>query len=99
MIYFFIDVVPLLSSSIGCLRAVMSLKEQRKRTTTSRSFFTGDTCSKSQSGVPMGKKEKNIVSSGTGPRIRYRKSSIRSRPCIILNPNFPRLVLEVFQKL
>ena len=29
----------------------------------------------------------------------YRKSSIRSRPCIILNPKFPRLVLEVFQKL
>ena len=29
----------------------------------------------------------------------YRKSSIRSRPCIISNPKFPRLVLEVFQKL
>ena len=28
----------------------------------------------------------------------YRKSSIRSRPCIILHSNFPRLVLEVFQK-
>ena len=28
----------------------------------------------------------------------YRKSSIRSRPCIISNPKFPRLVLEVFQK-
>ena len=28
----------------------------------------------------------------------YRKSSIRSRPCINLDPNFPRLVLEVFQK-
>ena len=28
----------------------------------------------------------------------YRKSSIRSRPCIILNPKFPRLVLEVLQK-
>ena len=27
----------------------------------------------------------------------YRKSSIRSRPCIILNPKFPRVVLEVFQ--
>ena len=25
----------------------------------------------------------------------YRKSSIRSRPCIILNSKFPRLVLEV----
>ena len=25
----------------------------------------------------------------------YRKSSIRSRPCIILDPKFPRLVLEV----
>ena len=25
---------------------------------------------------------------------RYRKSSIESRPCIILNPKFPRLVLE-----
>ena len=30
---------------------------------------------------------------------KYRKSSIRSRPCIISNPKFPRLVLEVFQKL
>ena len=29
----------------------------------------------------------------------YRKSSIRSRPCIILNPKFHRLVLEVFQKI
>jgi len=29
----------------------------------------------------------------------YRKSSLRSRPCIILNPKFPRLVLEVFHKL
>ena len=28
----------------------------------------------------------------------YSKSSIRSRPCIILNPKFPTLVLEVFQK-
>ena len=26
---------------------------------------------------------------------RYRKSSIRSRPSIILNQNFPRLLLEV----
>ena len=26
------------------------------------------------------------------------KSLIRSRPCIILNPKFPRLVLEVFKK-
>ena len=29
----------------------------------------------------------------------YRKSSIRSQPYIILNPKFPRLLLEVFQKL
>ena len=28
----------------------------------------------------------------------YRKSSIRSRPCIILDSNFLRLVLEVIQK-
>ena len=27
----------------------------------------------------------------------YRKSLIRSQPCIILDPKFPRLVLEVFQ--
>ena len=26
---------------------------------------------------------------------RYRKSSIRSRPCIILKPKFPRLVLDI----
>ena len=29
----------------------------------------------------------------------YCKSSIRSPPCIISNPKFPRLVLEVFQNL
>ena len=29
--------------------------------------------------------------------LKYRKSSIRSRPCIILDSNFPRLVLEVHQ--
>ena len=29
----------------------------------------------------------------------YRKSSIRSRSCIILNHKFPRLVLEVFQNI
>ena len=28
----------------------------------------------------------------------YRKSSIRSRPCIILDPKIPRLVLEVLYK-
>ena len=30
--------------------------------------------------------------------MKYRKSSIRSQPCIILNQIFLRLVLEVFQK-
>ena len=44
--------LPLLSSSMGCLRAVMSRNEQRKRTTTSRSFFTGETCRRSHKGVP-----------------------------------------------
>ena len=29
---------------------------------------------------------------------KYRKSSIRSRPCIILDPTFYRLVLEVLKK-
>ena len=29
----------------------------------------------------------------------YRKSSKRNQPCVILDPNFPRRVLEVFQKL
>ena len=28
----------------------------------------------------------------------YRKSSIRRRPCIVLDPKFHRLVLEVVQK-
>ena len=32
-------------------------------------------------------------------KYRYRKSSIKSRPCISSNPKFPRLLLEVFQKL
>ena len=65
--------VPLLSSSIGCLRAVMSLKEQRKRTTTSRSFFTGDTWSRSQRGVPMGEKRDSVVIciSGVGYKFTY----------------------------
>ena len=31
--------------------------------------------------------------------VNYRKSSIRSRLSIILDSNFPRLVLEVFEKL
>ena len=31
----------------------------------------------------------------TKSKIDYRKSSIRSLPCIILDPKFPRLVLEV----
>ena len=30
--------------------------------------------------------------------LTYRKSLIRSRPCTISNPKFPRIVLEVFQK-
>ena len=30
---------------------------------------------------------------------KYRKSSIRSRLCIILDPDFPRLVFEAVQKL
>ena len=29
----------------------------------------------------------------------YRKSFIRSQPCIISDSNFPRLVLEVHQKI
>ena len=28
----------------------------------------------------------------------YPKSSISSRPCIILDPKIPRIVLEVFEK-
>ena len=31
--------------------------------------------------------------------IDYHKSSIRSRPCVILDPNFPKLVLEVYQNI
>ena len=31
--------------------------------------------------------------------LNYHKSLIRSRPCIILDSNFLRLVLELFQKL
>ena len=32
------------------------------------------------------------------PEINYRKSSIRSRPCIILDPKFHRLLLEVLKR-
>ena len=56
--------LPLLSSSMGCLRAVMSRNEHRKRTTTSRSFFTGETCRRSHKGVPRegGKRSKSRFS-------------------------------------
>lgn len=40
------------SSSIGCFKAVISLKVNKNKTTTSLSFFIGAICSKSQSGVP-----------------------------------------------
>ena len=40
-----------LSSSIGCLRAVMSLNVHRKRTTASFSFLMGATCKSSHNGV------------------------------------------------
>ena len=33
-----------------------------------------------------------------GKIVDYRKSSITSRPCIILDPKIPRLVLEVHHK-
>ena len=42
----------LASSSMGCLRAVMSLNVQRNNTTTSLSFLIGDMCINSHSGVP-----------------------------------------------
>lgn len=45
--------LPLDSSlSSGCLRAVMSRKVHKKRTTTSRSFLMGAICNSSQSGEP-----------------------------------------------
>ena len=40
-----------------------------------------------------------ITDIDTKSKIDCRKSSIRSQPCKILNPNFLRLVLEIFQKL
>ena len=46
---------PFVSSSIGCLRAVMSRNVQRNSTTILRSFFTGDICKRSHSGVPESK--------------------------------------------
>ena len=42
----------LVSSSMGCLSAVMSLKVQRNNTTMSRSFLIGEMCIRSHSGVP-----------------------------------------------
>ena len=44
--------ISLESSSIGCLRAVISLNVQRNRTTISLSFFMGEMCSNSHRGVP-----------------------------------------------
>ena len=43
--------------------------------------------------------KKEQISEWVFGKITYHKSSIRSRPCIISNPKFPRLVLEVFQNL
>ena len=43
-------------------------------------------------------KEIKILNDTSQPPLEvYRKSSIRSTLCIILDPNFPRLVLEVVQ--
>ena len=60
--------------------------------------MTGNICTPNKFHVVVGdlqicKRTKNIE------KLIYSKSSIRSRPCIISNPKFPRLVLEVFQKL
>jgi hypothetical protein len=62
---YFYSLLPLLSSSIGCFSAVMSLKVQRKSTTMSRSFFTGDICRYSHNGVPE-RKEDSSQSDGDG---------------------------------
>lgn len=46
-------VLPLVvSSSMGCLKTVMSLKVQRNRTTLSFSFLIGATCMYSHTGLP-----------------------------------------------
>ena len=47
------------SSSIGCLKAVMSLKVQRNRTTLSCSFLIGAIFTKNQTGIPAAPREKN----------------------------------------
>ena len=44
------------SSSIGCLKAVMSLKVQRNRTTLSCSFLIGAIFTKNHTGIPAGTK-------------------------------------------
>lgn len=41
------------SLSSGCLRAVMSRKVHKKRTTTSRSFLMGAICNSSHNGEPV----------------------------------------------
>lgn len=48
------------SSSIGCLKAVMSLNVQRNRTTFSCSFRMGAIFTKNQTGVPESMKKTNI---------------------------------------
>ena len=47
----------------------------------------------------IGIRDQNLHNPGLLGNYVYRKSSIRSGPCVILNPKFPRLILEVFQKL
>lgn len=42
----------MVSSSIGCLKTVISLNVQRKRTTLSFSFLIGATCMYSHTGLP-----------------------------------------------
>ena len=63
--------------------------------------FPNDPCVSNEEGkgrVSMNQSVRDVIYK-TGRIAAYRKSSNRSRPCIILDSKFPRLVLEVLQKL
>lgn len=77
-------VLPLVvSSSMGCLKTVMSLKVQRNRTTLSFSFLIGATCMYSHTGLPDLAEERKYENKKIGMRYEWlyknRDENKRSR--------------------
>jgi hypothetical protein len=67
---------PLVSSSMGCLRAVMSRNVHRNKTTVLRSFLTGEIWSRSHSGIPRNRMNKTFKTSSVGLfKEKFKKTS------------------------